>query len=40
MGDMELLEAVYLDPRVSRNIESLRKAVNWQNAEEVLGAGL
>jgi hypothetical protein len=40
MGDLEVLEAVYLDPRISLDIESIRKTLNWENAEEVLGAGL
>jgi hypothetical protein len=35
-----LLEAVFLDPRISLSIETLRKTINWGNAEDILSAGL
>jgi hypothetical protein len=40
LGTPDLLEAVFLDPRISLNIESVRKTINWGNADEVLGVGL
>jgi hypothetical protein len=36
MGDPKLLEAVYLDPRLSFSLRKLREVINWGNAEDVL----